>query len=123
MMVEQRIRLILLSTLAAAFSVALAMPLGSIQTTSGLDAASRRFDTSADDFDGRDCNTAAINPVRSGYSPNLRANLLLADCSFQLSDSEKAIIYASRAVELEPGSSEGHLLLGRAYGLEAEKQR
>src|SRR5207249_6867768 len=50
-----------------------------------------------------------------------QADLWLARCDFQLAEYDQAIIYAERTVDLEPGSSQSHLWLGRSYGLEAER--
>jgi tetratricopeptide (TPR) repeat protein len=129
-MVALRILTILVSTVVVASPISLTFPQNSgPKTTPGLDAVPGRVDTDVLDapserFDARNCpqTTVTLAQALARNPKDAHANLMLAQCSLELSDYAKAVAYASRAVELEPASSEAHLLLGRSYGLEAERE-
>lgn len=78
--------------------------------------AHRQFDA------GNYQQAAAI--LRSALEQNARDATLyywLARCYFELNDFDRAVPNAERSVELDPGNSEYHLWLGRAYGGKAER--
>jgi Tfp pilus assembly protein PilF len=107
----------------------LSMPAGSTQpwafkTTPSLDAGGGQSDTGRQQYDNGNCieSTAALRAGAAKNPKDAGANLLVARCYFEHADYERAVAYAGRAVELEPDSSEGHLWLGRSYGLKAERE-
>lgn len=54
---------------------------------------------------------------------DFRAALTLVRCSWELGDYDQAVNYAEKAVKMSPDCSECHRMLGRAYGLKAQKAR
>ncbi|HYX52971.1 MAG TPA: tetratricopeptide repeat protein [Candidatus Limnocylindrales bacterium] len=67
---------------------------------------------------------AAADQLRARLARNANdalSNYWLGRCLFEMDDFDGAISALKRAVALEPGSSEYHQWLGRAYGRKAEK--
>lgn len=65
----------------------------------------------------------AINTLRQTlqHSPNdARAHHLLSRAYYEIEDWDDAVAEAQKAVALQPGNSDYHLWLGRAYGEKAE---
>lgn len=69
---------------------------------------------------------AAAALLESGLAKSPRDGTMafwLARCYMEMGDLDRALDYAQRAVESDPGNSEYHHWLGKVYGLKADKAR
>ncbi len=112
-------------TEALIFSAALAALLVSPHFSAAqevLTEATREFDAGNYRQATALLNTALEAPAAPNEKPPPAARLhyWLARCAYEVRDFDRAIKNLERAVGLEPGNSDYHLWLGRAYGRRAE---